>query len=268
MLLLEQKMSEDVRMEEIAQAFNLSLHHFHRLFVAETGEAPASYLRRIRLEAAALQLERSALPAGGIGLTRGYNSQAAFTRAFQNQFGAPPQQYRRQNVPERQPDDDRCNISKVAIKEVESFRVLAKRFVGDVWKLPEYWDTFLNALPRSADTGSALYLGLLHDTPGVTQSTRTGYDCCVTLSPNVEFTAKALAGSGMFIMQSRAGLYAELAHAGPAQRIPATYGTLCNRWLPRSSFHATGDPIVELHEIAPNQQDPAHRVFKILLPIE
>lgn len=269
MLLIEQRMGEDVRIEDIARAFDLSLHHFHRLFLAETGETPAAYLRRIRLEAAALQLQRSSQPAGSIGQARGYNSQAAFTRAFQSQFGVPPLQYRREPPdPIAPPGPESDGTGKIVVGDVTSFRVLAMRFVGNVWKLPEYWDVFLNALPGWCVADDALYLGQLHDTPRVTQSTQTRYDCCVTVAPDCDPSPEALAGTDLIVTQTRPGPYAGLVHAGPPRSIPQTYDVLCNQWLPQSGYHATDDPVVELHELPPNRQNPEHRVFTILLPIE
>jgi AraC family transcriptional regulator len=268
MLLLEQRMAEDVRMEEIAHALNLSLHHFHRLFVVETGEAPASYLRRIRLEAAALQLQRSSQPAGSIAHTRGYQSQAAFTRAFQTQFGLSPLQYRHEHAPVAQPSTQGDRAFKIVVAEVGSFRLLAMRFVGLIWNIEMGWDKLQSTLPRDIEAEASFYVGLLHNNPRLLESTQTRYDCCAALAPGIEPAPALLKSLGMFVVETRAGPYACVGNVGPAEDVPAAYDALCNQWLPQSGYHATDDPVLELFDSAPSHQEPQLRRATVLLPIE
>lgn len=268
MLLIEQKMGEDVRMEEIARALDLSLHHFHRLFVAETGETPAAYLRRIRLDAAALQLQRSSLPAGSIAHTRGYNSQAAFTRAFQSQFGSSPLQYRREKAPTSQPGADGNGAFKITVAELGSFRLLAMRFVGVIWGIDKGWEKFQRTLPRHLDVEGAFYVGLLHNSPGLLVSPQTRYDCTIALAPHEEPAAALLKDLGMFVVETRAGPHACVPDAGPGEAMPAAYDALCNQWLPQSGYHATDDPVLEVFDSAPARQEDQLRRCTIMLPIE
>lgn len=268
MLLLEQRMADDVRMEEVAQALGLSLHHFHRLFVAETGEAPASYLRRIRLDAAALQLQRSSQPAGSIAHTRGYNSQAAFTRAFQSQFGQSPLRYRRDNAPVRRAGTHGDSAFKIVVADIGSFRLLAMRFVGLIWNIEMGWGKFQSALPRDIENEASFYVGQLHNNPSLLQSTQTRYDCCVALAPGTEPAPALLKSLGMFVVETRAGPYACVENVGPAEDVPAAYDALCNKWLPHSGYHATDDPVLELFATAPSSQEPQLRRATLLLPIE
>lgn len=50
---LELHYAEPIDLHEMARLAAFSPHHFHRVFKAVTGETPAAYLRRLRLEAAA-----------------------------------------------------------------------------------------------------------------------------------------------------------------------------------------------------------------------
>jgi AraC-like DNA-binding protein len=53
-----------------------------------------AYLTRWRLELGARQLRASAKPVVQIAAEVGYESEAAFNRAFKRTFGLPPAQYR------------------------------------------------------------------------------------------------------------------------------------------------------------------------------
>ncbi|HEY5810045.1 MAG TPA: AraC family transcriptional regulator, partial [Povalibacter sp.] len=64
-------------------------------FASFLGEAPLTYLARWRLQLAARLLQTSQKAMAQIASEVGYESQAAFTRAFKREFGTPPAQYRR-----------------------------------------------------------------------------------------------------------------------------------------------------------------------------
>ena len=64
-------------------------------FARFLGEPPHAYLMRWRLQLAARLLETTRKTVGRIAGEVGYESEAAFNRAFKREFGAPPAQYRR-----------------------------------------------------------------------------------------------------------------------------------------------------------------------------
>jgi transcriptional regulator GlxA family with amidase domain len=59
------------------------------------GEGPLTYLARWRLQLAARLLQTSRKTVVQVALEVGYESEAAFNRAFKREFGLPPAQYRR-----------------------------------------------------------------------------------------------------------------------------------------------------------------------------
>jgi len=68
---------------------------FFRVFRALIEETPSAMRRRLRLERAAFQLGRTALPVTEIAFDAGYGSLEAFTRAFHRAFRISPSLYRR-----------------------------------------------------------------------------------------------------------------------------------------------------------------------------
>jgi AraC family transcriptional regulator len=69
----------------------LSPFHFIRLYRHAVGETPQATVRRIKLQAAQRRLRlHPQEPIAELALAHGYDSAAAFTRAYRQQFGAAP----------------------------------------------------------------------------------------------------------------------------------------------------------------------------------
>jgi len=79
----------------LAAAVFMSRSRFAARFSALVGEPPLAYLSRWRLETAAGLLQDGTLGLGEIAARVGYESEAAFSKAFRRRFGAPPGAYRR-----------------------------------------------------------------------------------------------------------------------------------------------------------------------------
>ena len=80
--------------ETLADVAGFSVPHFHRIFTAHTGESAISYVRRVRLERAARKLRMGAVDITEVALAAGYDSHAAFSKAFRQQFGLSPSEFR------------------------------------------------------------------------------------------------------------------------------------------------------------------------------
>ena len=80
----------------LAEAVGMSRSRFAARFSALVGEPPLTYLSRWRLETAAGLLQDGPLSLGEIASRVGYESEAAFSKAFRRRFGVPPGAYRRQ----------------------------------------------------------------------------------------------------------------------------------------------------------------------------
>jgi AraC-like DNA-binding protein len=71
---------------------------FAQRFAALVGQPPMQYLTLWRLHVAAQQLREGRGNVAQIGFAVGYESEAAFSRAFKRQFGASPGTWRRQST--------------------------------------------------------------------------------------------------------------------------------------------------------------------------
>jgi len=84
-----------VSLRDIAARSDWSADHFHRVFRTRVGLPVMDYVRRRRLTIAAGRLIGSDAPILELALEAGFNSQAAFTRAFARVYRRPPAAYRR-----------------------------------------------------------------------------------------------------------------------------------------------------------------------------
>src|SRR5262245_37960523 len=78
----------------LAQVAGFSIPHFHRVFTAQVGESAASYVRRLRMERAGRKLRMGAVDITEVALAAGYDTHAAFSKAFKQQFGLSPSEFR------------------------------------------------------------------------------------------------------------------------------------------------------------------------------
>jgi len=85
---------EDFELGELARRVGMSRSAFAARATAMLGEPLGSYVRRLRLERAAELLAGTALPVKVIAARVGYDSEAAFARAFARAHGRSPREHR------------------------------------------------------------------------------------------------------------------------------------------------------------------------------
>jgi AraC-like DNA-binding protein len=80
--------------DDLAQEIGLSRSAFADRFTKAVGDPPMRYLSRQRLGQACLLLKESSAGIASIAYEVGYESEAAFSRAFRREHGAPPAAWR------------------------------------------------------------------------------------------------------------------------------------------------------------------------------
>jgi transcriptional regulator GlxA family with amidase domain len=81
---------------DLARASGTSRTVLADRFVQLMGESPLAYLARLRLQLAARRLVTTDWKVLQVAYEVGYESEAAFSRAFRRTFGMPPARYRRE----------------------------------------------------------------------------------------------------------------------------------------------------------------------------
>ncbi|PWB82423.1 MAG: AraC family transcriptional regulator [Methylocystaceae bacterium] len=88
--LMEQEMEQPLQIEGVARRIDLSTRQLLRLFKTHLDASPARLLSWMRLERARRLLVHSDLSITEIAVACGFRSSSHFSRAYRDQFGAPP----------------------------------------------------------------------------------------------------------------------------------------------------------------------------------
>ena len=91
---IHKNISEPLDRETLASVAGFSVPHFHRVFTAHVGESAIRFVRRTRLERAARKLRMGAVDITEVALAAGYDTHAAFSKAFKQHFGFSPSAFR------------------------------------------------------------------------------------------------------------------------------------------------------------------------------
>jgi AraC family transcriptional regulator len=276
---IDRHLEGDLELATLAAVAHFSAFHFHRLFGALTGEALGDYVRRRRLEMAALRLRsQSRVPVLDIALGVGFGSAEAFSRAFRARFECSPSEWRNSKYDQmarkagqaprlaRRKNDgslrkepamnvklvDRQPVSVVYLRHTGPYGVDISRF----WmKEVAPWMEANNFLGRER-------FGISLDDPSITKPEKCRYDACIE-SPTGEMVAgdaqrKIIPG----------GKYAALAYEGSAADIGAAWDALLRDWLPKSGLQLDSRPFFE-HYPVDGKYDPKSGAFScnICVPV-
>jgi AraC-like DNA-binding protein len=108
--LLHGRIAHPWTIADLAYEVGISRSALVERFTRYLSEPPMTYLTHWRLQLAARSLERTSRGVGEIAADVGYESEAAFSRAFKREFGLPPGRYR---------TDHKCLPTKQADKRLE-----------------------------------------------------------------------------------------------------------------------------------------------------
>src|SRR3989304_2392840 len=91
---VREHIDEALDRQVLAAVAGFSVPHLHRIFTASVGENIAGYVRRVRLERAGRKLRMGAVDITEVALAAGYDSHAAFGKAFRQRYGLSPSEFR------------------------------------------------------------------------------------------------------------------------------------------------------------------------------
>lgn len=92
---IEQHIDEKISMDRLALQLGISRRNFDRRFLRSTGNTPAEYLQRVRVEVAKKNLEQNTASITEIMFDCGYSDPKAFRDIFKRYTGMTPVEYRK-----------------------------------------------------------------------------------------------------------------------------------------------------------------------------
>jgi transcriptional regulator GlxA family with amidase domain len=91
---IESKVDEKLSVEDLSSKFAVGRRNFDRRFIRATGNTPAEYAQRVKVEAAKKAFETSRKTVNEVMYEVGYSDQKAFREAFRRITGMLPLEYR------------------------------------------------------------------------------------------------------------------------------------------------------------------------------
>ena len=95
-LFMQQNLSRQITLNNIAQAAHLSVSFFSRKFKQDTGYAPIEYFNHLRIQQACQLLHFSKLRINEVASKIGIDDPFYFSRLFKQQMGISPVAYRKE----------------------------------------------------------------------------------------------------------------------------------------------------------------------------
>ncbi len=103
---IEHNFQNEITIEDIAGVCGLNRTYFGKIFKEALGKTPQEFLLNYRMLKAAELLKLTSLSIGDVGLAVGYANQMHFSRAFKNNYGISPREWRYQNHVSNTVDSD------------------------------------------------------------------------------------------------------------------------------------------------------------------
>jgi len=267
---IQAHLDRDLSLDRLADRVQLSKYHFHQLFRQATGETPKSYVERLRLEWAALQLRLRRVTVLDLALECGYQNHETFTRAFRARFAMSPRDYRKdwfrgergsrparfQRAPDVAPN---AELSSTRIVRLAPLTVGFIRHLGPYEQVSPDHFTRLLAWSRSRG-GTPLMLGVARDAPGLTAADKIRFDCCVQVPAPFD------ADGDIACQRTPGGEYAVTEYVGSWDMGPA-YASILERLSNTPDLDVIGLPALEIYRTTRVGQRDAIARASVAIPV-
>ncbi len=251
---IEANLAHDICVDEIADYSAISRFHLSRVFSHATGYTLARYVRLRRLTEAAQILRETQDSVLNIALKVGYDCHASFTRAFTNEFGLSPTDFRDGEA------DDVALVHPVLWSETRNVAVPTPRIVDGLDVIltgyQEHFDDGTEAAPMGVFELAHRFVG---DISHIQDKTGPGlFQHVFDVDPDHSFAYEVLMGvpvtgdrptpPGMIKEHVQWPRYAAFPFEIPANQInPAGFAVAID-WFPQSDFDVAGRTFIQFYE--------------------
>jgi AraC family transcriptional regulator len=264
---IDRHLDRALGLDELAGVALFSAFHFHRLFSAWMGETLGDYVRRRRVEVAAMRLAaQPRVTVINVALSVGFSSAEAFTRAFNTRFGCSPTAWRKQQVAfrrtksnlgqaDRKLDQARVEsvrehdvsstphteiIMNVKLIDRKSVTVAYLRHLGPYGEtISQFWQQTYYPWAATNNLLDAPRYGISYDDPGITEAAQCRYDACAEVASDFVVSGGALKST------LPGGKYAAMEFKGTSTQIGDAWTALLRDWLPSSGLQLDARPCFE-----------------------
>lgn len=262
---IENHLTEEIKLEDIARQAYCSLFHFHRIFQAMIGDSMKEYIRKRRLSLAGRELACTDIKVIDTALKYGYETPEAFAKAFKKFHGITPMECRKLKGPFIFRERASITIYETQLSkggrsmnykiiEKEEFKIAGREIRvrndnGENFEIiPKFWQQCMKegvfeqfeSLKDRVNPQENVILGMCMDFDGVNTFS---YLICTEVSNGDCIPA------GMVIKTIPASKYAVFTSKGKApEAIQATWKDIYGEWFPESGCERTDGPDFEWYD--------------------
>ena len=237
-------LDESLDLKTLSEVAALSEFHFHRVFKALKGETIGAHITRLRLEATARLLRYTPLPIEEIAFNIGYETPASLSKAFKNQYGITPSEYRTNKdiyIMKKEIINPHLALKAPKIMDLEPKNLIYVALTGEYGTLnygKAYEQLWAVVKSQKLFTKGIESIGVFYDDPKITEISLQRSEICLSIHkpacPEGEVSCKSLAG-GKYAVFFYQGSYSHLAAVDDAAM----------RWVVESEYELRDEPLFE-----------------------
>jgi len=251
----------DPDLHQLADLACLSPYHFHRVYRAMMGETVNATVQRLRMHRAAIALAGTQDPLRNVAQRAGYDSDAAFNRAFGNVFGISPGRYRAARSQPFTPKEQAMYPIDIEAFPGATLAVLPHR--GSYQNIgTTFTRAFMLAVSRGIATPESIGFGVYFDDPEQVPESQLRSLAGMSVAPDADL------GSELERFEIPAGRCAILTYTGPYNEMSKPYNWMFSEWLPASGMTPADFPMFEQYLNDPRTTPPAQLQTRICLPLK
>ncbi len=265
-------LDEPLPLTRLAGIAELSPYHFHRLFTRVSGETPAAFVQRLRLEKAAFRLLLHDDPIISIALDCGYNNHETLSRAFRRKFGCSPRDYRhrqrlivasRRATMQQQSKTSTYRLSSTRIVQLQALPIAYIRTTGPYEQVDTgLWNELNDWADQNGLPDQRMQIGIGHDAVNITEPTQLRFDACITVPDNTK------ASDDIRIGTLPVPVCAVTTHVGAYHTLPAAYPEIFTRAVSQPGYRIVGLPAIEIYRDTCVDNLRAVSTTDIYLPVQ
>ncbi|MBX3386425.1 MAG: AraC family transcriptional regulator [Phycisphaeraceae bacterium] len=276
-------LDDDITADGLARVAHFSKFHFQRIFQGMIGETVQTFVRRIRLERAAVDLRKGDQTVLTIARRAGYTTQEAFTRAFREHFGLPPAVYRESGTevvfsaspthvhfgqaqwyPAFLRYEELGAIQRVGIDRLPERHVATISHRGDYLALCSAGERLLEwASNHALLRPNAACCAIFHDNPQEVPEADLRSEACIEVPlgtpPDTE--------TGIEIKTIPGGLFVSALFKGHPHKLHQAYPWLFGRWMPEHGHVPAEGPCYQVYLLSPFCAPEQEMLTSINIPI-
>lgn len=279
---VNKNLNKSFSLEELAKIALFSSFHFHKIFVALTGESLNFFTNRLRLEKAARLLKYSDSKISNVAFECGFSSPSTLSRSFKKHFGISPKSYQQ---------GEEIDVSKICKEffpykdylEDLSDQQMKELFPVTVQTFPERRIAYIR-VTNAYEEGKTLMayeemikfakeyhlfesqeiFGMSIDDPMTTPKEQYRYEVCISLPDNYEVPADF----PLAIVKMPVCSYATTIVSGNLNRVATGTYYLFEKWLVNSSYEPEHQHGLEIFLDKENIFNWDHFDLKLCIPVK